>query len=312
VTEESTRTSRKYFDIAETMKRVSKLKAIFRERVDSDLTREDFREMIKQVLTVMPQDLPSQKVQDSLAHLFGRPLTIQIANETAWRLSGNTELLRAGEVVTNNVALIKEGWCAVQVLSCRPFLNNPRSKSHRVRGCKYTCLVITGHAAGYVVEKFLTLRHVRFLAGELGFSAPFKNRPFKDERELFGMRFGALFLPSLASEGKPGFSETCTSPAMLSWNKQIIKNRFREGYECPLGESVEKLPCFRCWKGASSCVAAVHSKDFEQDFCEFCNQDSLFDPESVGYALGVCVNCQRHEDTTGIAVKRRVDSVERD
>jgi len=70
------------------------------------------------------------------------------------------------------------------------------------------------------------------------------------------------------------------------------------------------LACFRCWKGANSCVAAVHAKDFEQDFCEFCNQDSLFDPESVGYALGICVNCQRHEDTTGLAVKRRVDSVE--
>jgi hypothetical protein len=310
VTNDPSKSSRKYFDIVETLKRVNKLKRIFRDKVDLDLSKEDFREMIRQVLTVMPQDLPSHKIQDSIAHLFGRPLTTKIANETAWRLSGNTEILRDGEVVTNNIAITKEGWCAVQVLACRPFLNNPRSRSHRVRGCKYTCLVITGHAAGCVVEKFLTLRHIRYLAGELGFSAPFKNRPFKDERELFGMRFGALFIPSLVVEGKPGFSETCVAPSMLSWNKQIIKNRFRDGYECPLNESVEKLACFRCWKGANSCVAAVHGKDFEQDFCEFCNQDSLFDPESVGYALGICVNCQRHEDTTGLAVKRRVDSVE--
>lgn len=301
---------RKYFDIADTMKRVGNLKNIFKSLVDKDLSKEDFREMARQVLRVMPQDLSSQKVQDSIAHLFGRPLTNQIANETAWRLAGNVETLRNGEVVTAAVATTKEGWCSLQVLSCRPFLRNPRSRSNRVRGCIYTCLILTGHAAGIVVEKFFSLAHIRYLATQMGFTPPFKNYPFKDEREFFGFRFGGLFLTSLASEGKPGFNETCVAPSMLTWNKRLLKNRQREGHDCPLGEPAERTPCFRCWKGASSCVAAVHSKDFEQDTCEFCRKESLFDPESSGYTLGMCIECQRHQDTTGLEVIRRVESVE--
>lgn len=295
---------KKYFDIVETTQRVKNIKKVLREYIDRDLSKEDFKTMHKQVLKVMPQDLLSQKVQDSLAHLFGRPLTEKIVNETAWRLAGNTEALRNGEVITQNVATSKQGWCAMQIISCRPFLNNPRSRTNRVRGCRYTCLIVSGHAAGIVIEKFMSLRFVRYLCNELGFTAPFKSYPFKDERELFGMRFGGLFLSSLVTEGKPGFTETHVSPSMLKWNKEIIKRRYREGFTCSLNLSAEQLPCFRCWRGSESCVAATHTKDFEQDFCLFCNQESVFDPESAGYALDMCVNCQRQEDTTGVAVKK--------
>ena len=312
MTDDPTKSPVKSFDIVDTLKRVRNIKKILNEKVDSTLSAEDFKLVFRQVLQVMPQDLLSHKVHDSVAHLFGRPLTKQIVNETAWRLAGNADILRAGEVISSDVSTAKEGWCAVQVTSCRPFLNNPRSRSHRARGCKYTAMVLTGHAAGCVVQKFLTLGQVRYLSRQLGFSPSFKKRPFRDEREFFGMRFGALFVTSLAIEGRPGFNEMHVSPSMVTWNKQILNNRYRENYSCPLLQSVEELPCFRCWKGATSCIAAVHSKDFEQDFCEFCGQESLFDPEAIGYSVGVCVNCQRNEDTTGLILKRIQDDDNRD
>lgn len=298
---------KKYFDIAETFNRVGKIKAALGQYRVKEMTKENFRDMLRQVLKVMPQDLPSHRVYDSLAHLYGRPLTDQIVNETAWRLSGNTETLRQGEVITNNIALDKSGWCAVQVLSCRPFTRNPRAKLSRVRGCTYKCAVLTGHAAGVTVEKFLTLRHVKYLAQELGFTPPFKARPFKDEHELFGMRFGGLFISSMASEGKPSFNDICVSPSMVSWNKKLINNRLRQGHVCPLGMTAEQLPCYRCWKGATSCVAAIRPKDLEQDMCEYCGkQDALFDPDSAGYTLGMCIECQRQQDTTGLELVKRV------
>jgi len=312
VRDEPVESAVKVFDIANTIKRVRNLKKILNEKVDSTLSTEDFKRIFRQVLQVMPQDLSSHKVHDSVAHLFGRPLTKQIVNATAWRLAGNADILRAGEVISSDVATARDGWCAVQVTSCRPFLNNPRSRSNRSRGCNYTALVITGHAAGCVVEKFLTLGQVRYLAKQMGFSPSFKKSPFKDEREFFGLRFGALFVARLAIEGKPGFSDTHLAPSMVAWNKKIISNRNREKYSCPLLQSVEELPCFRCWKGATSCIAAVHSKDFEKDFCEFCGQESLFDPDSSGYSVGICVNCQRTEDTTGTTLKRIQDDDNRD
>ena len=308
MSEELQSSARKYFDISETIKRVGRIKQLLTGFVDKDLSKEDFKAMVKQVLKVMPQDLSLQKVQDSLAHLYGRPLTEQIVKETAWRLSGNTELLRKGEAVTQDVAVTKEGWCAVQVLNARPILRNPKSKERRLRGCLYNLMVISGHAAGSVIDKFISLRYVKYMSNDLGFTPPFKDYPFKDERELFGMRFGALFIPSMAKEGKPGFQETHVSPSMALWNKQILKKRNREGYTCPLGMTSEQLPCFRCWKGAQSCVASVHQKDFEQDYCEFCGQESVFDPGAVGYVLGMCVNCQRQEDTTGISMRKKVDA----
>ena len=296
---------RKYFDIAETIKRVGKIKNILSPYSEKDIGKEDFKLLVKQVLKVMPQDLSSQKIQDSLAHLHGRPLTDNIIKETAWRLSGNTELLRSGEAITQDVAVTKEGWCALQIINARPILRNPKSKEKRIRGCLYRLMVISGHAAGCVIDKFISLRYVKYLVIELGFTPSFKDYPFKDERELFGMRFGGLFVPKLAKEGKPGFSETHVSPSMSDWNKQILRKRNREEFTCPLNVSSEQLPCYLCWKGAESCVAAVHQKDFEQDFCEFCGKDSLFDPDSVGYVLNMCVNCQRQEDTTGISVRKR-------
>ncbi len=297
---------KKYFDIAETFNRVGKLKAAFGQYRVKDMTRENFRELLRQVLKVMPQDLPSQRIFDSLMHLYGRPLTDQIVNDTAWRLSGNTEILRQGEVITSNIALERSGWCAVQVLSCRPFTRNPRSKTSRVRGCIYKCAVLTGHAAGLSVEKFLTLRHVKYFAQELGFTPPFKNRPFKDEHEFFGMRFGALFVSGLAADGKPVFNEMCVSPSMVTWNKKLINNRLRQGHVCPMGLTAEQLPCYRCWRGANSCVAAIRPKDLEQDLCEYCGKhEALFEPDSAGYTLGMCIDCQRHQDTTGLELVKR-------
>jgi hypothetical protein len=309
--EETKSQVKRYFDISETRNRVGKLKVIFRQYLQSAVSKENFRELVRQVLKVMPQDLSSQKIQDSLAHLHGRPLTEQVINETAWRLSGNTDSLRNGEIVTQDIALRKEGWCALQIVASRPLLRNPKSKSKKTRGCSFTCFVLCGYAAGYVVEKFFSLKHLKYLANDFGFTPPFKNYPFKDERELFGMRFGALFSPSLVVEGKPSFNEIHISQAMVTWNKQILKKRNRENFDCSLVKTAEQLPCFRCWRGTESCLAAVHTKDFQQDFCPFCNKESTFDPDSIGYALDMCVNCQRHEDTTGLTLRRHTENADR-
>lgn len=290
---------KKTFEIYETKSRVTKLKQVFTPYSGSSLNKEQLKELLKKTLEVLPQDLSTVKIQDSMAHLFGRPLTEQVLSETAWRLAGNIDMLRRGETVTQDVATRKKGWCSVQVTYCRPYLRNAKSRENRQRGCILTCFILSGHASGISIDKFMSLKHLRYMAVDLGFTPPFKNMPFKDEREMFGMRFGALCSPELARDNKPSFKEVCVSSSMQKWNKDIIKRRNREKFNCPLNAPIDKLPCFRCWKGTESCLAAVHVKDFVGDFCEYCGKESLFDPMSLGYASDKCVNCQRHEDTTG-------------
>jgi hypothetical protein len=297
--EEQATELKKYFDISETKTRVTKLKQTFKDYVGLTLDKDQLKSLLKKALEVLPQDLSMIKIQDSMAHLYGRPLTEQVLNETAWRLAGNTEMLRRGETITQDVSVRKAGWCAVQVTYCRPYLRNPKSKDKKQRGCILTCFILCGHAAGLTIDKFMSLKHLRYLATDLGFTPPFKNMPFRDERELFGMRFGVLCAPDLARDNKPSFKEVCVTSAMQKWNKDIIKRRFRDNFNCPLGKTSEQLPCFRCWRGTESCLASVHVKDFESGFCEYCGKESVFDPLSVGHAVDKCVNCQRHEDTTG-------------
>lgn len=299
---------KKYFDIAETRQKVTRLKDILKPYVGTDVSKEDFRTFTKKVLTALPRDLSIENIQASIAHLHGRPITQTVVNETAWRLAGNVEALRAGEVVTQDVAIRRQGWCALQVVAVKPILMNPKSKDKRKRGSLLNIFVMSGHAAGCRIEKFFSLSHLKYLAKEVGFTPPFKNYPYRDEREFFGLRFGGLFLTSLVKDNKPGFSEVCSTPTMISWNKDMFKRRKREGFACSLEMHHEQLPCFRCFMGAESCSAAVHQKDFEKDVCPFCGLESMFDPESPGYSLDMCVNCERHQDITGIALTRKAEN----
>ena len=73
MTDDPTKSPVKSFDIVDTLKRVRNIKKILNEKVDSTLSAEDFRLVFRQVLQVMPQDLLSHKVHDSVAHLIGRP-----------------------------------------------------------------------------------------------------------------------------------------------------------------------------------------------------------------------------------------------
>ena len=296
---------KKYFDITETKQKVKKLKEILKPYIGKDVPKEEFRVFTKKVLTALPKDLAIEHIQASLAHLHGRPITQAVINETSWRLAGNAEALRSGEVVTQDVATRRQGWCALQVVSVRPVLINPKSKDKRKRGSLLNLFVVSGHAAGCRIEKFFSLSHLKYVANEIGFTPSFKNYPYRDEREFFGLRFGGLFLTSLVKDNKPGFSEVCSTPTMNTWNKDMFKRRRREGFSCALEMHHEQLPCFRCFMGAESCSAAVHQKDFEKDVCPFCGLEAMFDPDSPGYSLDMCVNCERHQDITGITLVRK-------
>jgi hypothetical protein len=298
---------KKYFDISETRQKVNKLKEMLKPYVGKDVSKEEFRAFTKKILNALSKDLAIDCVQPSIAHLHGRPITQAVVNETAWRLAGNVDALRAGEVVTQDVATRRQGWCALQVVSVKPILMNPKSKDKKKRGSLLSLFVMSGHAAGCRIDKFFSLSHLKYLSKEIGFTAPFKEYPYRDEREFFGLRFGGLFLSSLVRDNKPGFSEVCSTATMNGWNKDMFKRRKREGFACALEMNYEQLPCFRCFMGAESCSAAVHQKDFEQDVCAFCGLESMFDPDSPGYALDMCVNCERHQDITGLTLTRKAE-----
>jgi hypothetical protein len=291
-----------YFDISDAITRAKCLKAAFSGYFQEDSSSREFFDLVRQVRKCLPAGLSDQVIVDSISHLKGGLVTDNEVGETAWRIAGNIPLLKQGVPVCSTISMTHSGWGVVQVKSCRPFLLNPSSRHTRNRGCIYTLFVLTGPAAGKTIEKFLGLKYLKGISKALGFSAPYKKTPFKDERELFWMRFAGWFSPELARDNKPSFSEVVVSSAMKNWNKNLIKLRKRIGFNCPISQPEAKLPCYNCWMGKDRCSAATHGETYVVDVCGYCGSDSLFSPSS---SSDKCLNCVRYEDTTGREMSRK-------
>jgi hypothetical protein len=295
----------KKFNVIDTKSRSYKLRAFFSNYIGRDVQAHEYIDFVRQVSELMPAGVRRKALHDSLVCFHGRPVTNDLVVDMSWRLAGNIDLLREGVPVTTDVALTRKGWCAVQIVKVTPTVIN-RHTRNKQRGSNLTLFVLTGHAAGVTINRFRSMGQMYSLSRLMGFSAPHKQLPYRDERELFGLRFGALMDPSCVSkEGTIWYSDSCCEGTMLSRNKQILSRRNRIDFACPLGKDAESFPCFRCWKGTESCSASVHLKDYEEDYCEYCKQDSLFDPDTIHPIHNMCVNCNRLFEITGVDPNKR-------
>lgn len=293
--------------------RILKLKKKIKDAVEFEYhgyahIAEAYDVFVNHISSLLPK-VDRDVVYESLRTYAGVPLMDPQIEELAWRLAGNIQRLQAGIPVPPWSSLIEDEWVPVQIQDIHRFRIGPRKskeekkdkkvKKGPTRGAATAFIkVLGGYPAGTVIEKFLTDKACFFIRVRLGFSQ-FPNDPtdmYREQKkayplaevnELTGMRFMALLTSEAYKEGKYFSNVACTS-SMVKWNREIMKRRQRDGFNCPRGLPLASLPCHKCFFGRDRCPAACHRLTYVPQHCAKCNKRSYHDPARPGQ---VCVQC---------------------
>jgi len=263
---------------------------------DKDLVGDTLNELVSGVCALMPASVPRPVVFQSMFDLVGIAPTRQMLFDVFWRLAANIPALSRSEPV--------HPWNSQHGLEVVP-VQVAEVKAVRHNGRLVQSLLfqfLAGSACPLHAHQRWSMRKCAFLARRTDdagrgfmFSRAASSRskrvckyPYRDARQLVGMRCLAAIDPTLSDDG-PNFQEIKFTTSLSSHNRELIKRRARvdEGYVCPQGFN-RTYPCFTCYIGRDECSASCHERTYEIDFCSRCEQQSYFDRKDF---TGYCVNC---------------------
>jgi hypothetical protein len=256
---------------------------------------ETFGELIDTLHYFLPAGIQAERIEESVQYLVGQTPTEQQIKELTHRLVSNACHLQANRPVLPWTFQHKPEWVPVQVVSVKRQRNN--SKKY---GGLFTLRILAGSSCPLVMRKWWSLRYCSYISSYFGFSrrpgravtAKPARYPFLVMEQFVNLRFYVLVEPKLCTASGPMFGmNLAVTGALLTWNKKLIKSRFRidPGYTCPK-DYANTFPCYKCPSGYNTtCPLATHARDYELKPCAVCKNDKApFDPD---VSLDTCVNC---------------------
>lgn len=238
-----------------------------------------FGHFVLNILDCLPLSVDYEALFNSVRHLAGKPIDKEEIFNNAWRIAGNLHHLRNSVAVPPWVHQAVDEWVPVQITETKPY-----RRKDKARGFLYAFRVMAGTSCPRTVIKFWSIKFCRFIAQEMGFSAPWNQFPFTDGHEFVSMRMHALIDADRSNE-EPFFEKTNHPPSCVAWNKTILKARMRIDPPCPNGYT---FPCFKCHIGYTDCLAGCHPMTYVKRFCVECELEDFFDPAKND---SKCVNC---------------------
>ena len=232
--------------------------------------------------------IPDEALRRTCDPLAGRALTAALKKEFAWRVAGNLPRLKAGLPAYPWSAQRDWEWAPLEVTAAA-LRAVPRKAGPPKAGCEYTLRALAGTYCPGTIRKWWSLDQARFVAGEIGFSAPWGRLPYAHAYQLVGLRFLALLDPNRSGD-RPAFQRVAPAASLLAHNRRVLQVRCR-AEPCPRGYL---HPCHRCAAGygkrnESPCPHAVHALEYVAKSCGGCGRDGApFDPEWPG---DLCVEC---------------------
>lgn len=167
-----------------------------------------------------------------------KPLTVHdtklpcpdLARQLAYQIVQRKSIVRDGGLVSPWVRSLNHEWTIQQVLSTEVV---DSTLPLAVQIYKVKTLVLTGTAAGCVVEKQFAKRVLVFLSPKLGFGKrpnerhgdrmPPKHPRLLDAADIIGLVWYAMLQPG--NEYPPRYFELRCTPSMIKHNREIIKDR---------------------------------------------------------------------------------------
>jgi len=215
---------------------------------------EHFEELVDRLCVAFPR-VRRFVMWDSVRDLAGKLLTHDVLRDTLWRLSGNIRRLRDGHFVPPWHVQLEKEWMPAQVVAYQP------EKSTRGKiGGRYTLRILAGTACPLMVRKFWPRRFARYIALGAGYTRRGGEYVMGDISELVNLRLWLRIDPELCRPGAPSFDEVGCTAGLLSWNRDLIKKRFRRGFVCPRGYDHH---CYKCPVGYLECPAATHKETID-------------------------------------------------
>ena len=246
-----------------------------------------FDTLSQRLRDLLPPGIELRTILDSLLHLAGSPLTKERLAEEAWRLAANTDRLKRWQAVPPWQRQPLEEWVPLQVIDLVQG-RNWRGDA----GATITFRILAGSPAGLTAERFWTVKHGRYVASKIGFSPPWERFHFERLAELMNLRLYGKLVPEKSLE-RPVFELVATTHGLAAHNRQILKARLREGFQCP---KKYKHPCYLCHVGCDQCPCGVHPRSYVKKFCETCQKEAWMDPLHV--PLKICVECLNKKNLT--------------
>lgn len=249
-----------------------------------------FTQLVEAFRRHLPKSAPEETVRNSLFHLLGQTLSTRVLRREAWRLAANKWRLRQWRPVGPWTGHVTEEWAPVQVDSV------VLTRQRRKPAARLKLAVLAGVAATESLEKVWSTSLCAVISQRLGFSKPWGDYPFRDARQLTGMRFYIRLKPELCRNGLD-FEEiwhhengVIRPVSAYEHNRQLLNLRKRSvsGYACPdqLPFSIE---CHRCYVGQDRCELAVHALTYIRRLCGSCQEVEWFDPAVRGSRCIMCV-----------------------
>lgn len=247
---------------------------------------ERFTAFVRAVHAQLPKYVPFEHVRDSLLHLAGHELRARELDLAAWRLAANLKRLRLGPIRPWSGQSCHE-WLPVHIVGVDP-ANNRRGDP----GATLSLMFLAGEAVGDVIYKFWSSKYAAFVSGLMGFSKPWRDRPYEDIRQLFGLRFSVRLSPELSKE-RPDFDKIDVTTSQHKFNVELLRKRGRldaKEFACPMKFPLS-VACHRCAVGADRCPAATHPRTYVKRPCVQCSHPGWFDPDKPG--RNFCVSCRQ-------------------
>ena len=242
-------------------------------------------------------------LRTSLASLAGTKFDEHNFFDLAWRFAGNAEKLcqENTEPVLPWFCQRYPEWCPLEIIAGRYHSKPPRRGEKKRRpGHVFRMQVLAGSPCPLMVEKFWSIPEQKYLAGYLGYSAPWGERPFElpfpAYEEPFGhpfVRFRLFGLFEQSDSRKPFFKTVRCTSGMLTYNRNIINWRRRIDYQCPHDFT---HACVDCEIGYLECMAGTHPYNFTVKHCVACGGELFHDPDP-GFPSGLCLDCQWRSDS---------------
>jgi hypothetical protein len=190
------------------------------------------------------------------------------------------EKLKNDQIVYPWTGQSESEWMPVQILAA------DRTKTWKGEaGYQFKIRILAGSACPLVFYKTWPAKAVSFIARKIGFSASWKNMPYRDGHELVSMRFMVEIDPKMCKDQKPGFHNISCTGGFERWNKDILQARSHINPPCPYNFTHF---CYQCPVGYDQCKAGTHPKTYELKPCSVCDDETWHDP---GYN-NVCVVCR--------------------
>jgi hypothetical protein len=189
----------------------------------------------------------TESLTDTLSQFVGRPIFAELANQLAYQLVSRSDELDRGPLLPYQTTVRTE-WVGLEVQNVAETV----WREDR-RGVMLKLFALTGHPAGYKLERKVPAKFLDFFAYQLGFSR--RVTYDGDPRHFIGLRFFAYVTPT--PEGDMSFNTFEMTAKVKKLNSAVIKLRTRFEFEKADCMHDYEHECWDCAVGRTECRASI-------------------------------------------------------